>query len=166
MRIQGDHNPYIDQAELAGLMSWHDVEARLIEAARVFRDHRGEPSAWAGDAPWYLTRDGSALADYWAERLGRLALGERVDPPMGRRSVDRDAITRGEAAMGWLKLIDAEADRRLVCLVIAQLAGGARQVSWRRCLARMGLERGAGGLRKRYSRAIEAMCVRINLRKL
>ena len=158
-------NPYLDPADLAGVMSWEDIEARLIEAARVFRDHKGG-AAWAGDAPWHLTRDAVSVADYWSERLGLLALGEKVDPPVARRAIDREAVARADAAMGWLMLLRRDEDRRLVCIVIAQLAGGARQVGWRAVLAAMGLAHGIDGLRKRYERAIGLMCVLVNARKL
>ena len=158
-------NPYADPADLAGVISWEDIEARLIEAARVFRDHKGG-AAWAGDAPWHLTRDGVSVADYWSERLGMLALGEKVDPPVARRAIDRDAVTRADEAATWLMLLRSGEDRRLVCMVITQLAGGARQVGWRAVLAAMGLPHGIDGLRKRYERAIGLICTAVNARKL
>lgn len=157
-------NPYLDPAEVLAGLSWADVEARLVEAARVLRDHRGEPAAWAGDAPWHLTRSAMTVADYWAERLGLAALGEVALPERSRPPVDRDTIGRAEEAAGWLLLIGAEGDRRLVCLAIEHLAQGAARVPWRRLLRRMGLEYGAEGLRKRYSRALTGICRALEVR--
>ena len=159
-------NPYLDPAEVGHSIgpSWQDVEARLVEAARVLRDHRGEPSAWAGDAPWHLSRDGGTVADYWVERLGLLALGEAAPPPRMRPPVDRDAIARAEEAGAWLRFVAADGDRRLVCLAVGHLSRGGSQVPWRRLLGPMGLERGAEGLRKRYSRALTAICRALEVR--
>ena len=166
-------NPYADPADLAGVMSWEDIEARLIEAARVFRDHTGG-AAWAGDAPWHLTLGTITEQDHResAERrhrdniVNKLNNGELIETPIVRLKATREMVTRAEAAMGWLMLLRRDEDRRLVCIVIAQLAGGARQVGWRAVLAAMGLAHGIDGLRKRYERAIGLMCVLVNARKL
>ncbi|MDT9096811.1 hypothetical protein RSW32_26145, partial [Escherichia coli] len=59
-------------------------------------------------------------------------------------------------AFDWLAVLHAD-DRKLVGLAVAQLAAGKREISWVKLLRRMGLQRGADGLRMRYGRALAAI---------
>jgi hypothetical protein len=76
-------------------------------------------------------------------------------------SLTRIEVAEMEEAFGWVDRLGAD-DRKLVGLVVTLLAKGAREVSWRRLLAPMGVVRGADGLRMRYGRAINAICVHEN----
>lgn len=129
----------IDRSVGAGALTPQEIEARLIQAVRVFRDPRGGKRI-ASDGPWHLTRH-EGLGGYWMERLGLAALGEPVDVPLRTPLPSGAQITLAEEAMGWLVLIPETAGggagracyspRRIVCDVIGQLAAGRARPDWR-----------------------------------
>lgn len=136
-------------------LAFSEVEDRLVEAMltcwRTPDRERGWQrlrSAWPE-----ISRD--ALAGDYDARGGD---GRSSDVPLKLASQTREEVAEMEEAFGWLNAIDP-ADRKLVGLAIAQLAAGKREVSWVKLLGRMGLDRGADGLRKRYGRALHAICV-------
>jgi hypothetical protein len=145
------------------------VEDRLIEAMRfAWRD---EPGKWpfAGDGPWSLMQANSYYWDYKNES-GRLLEGDVSAP---RLALSRRERARMEQAVGWLRLLGDKGankirggDARLVVLAVRKLAAhrgdGRGQVKWERLLARLGVQRGAGMLRKRYSRAIAEIAVSLD----
>jgi hypothetical protein len=88
---------------------------------------------------------------------GAIAAGEEPTlPGLTTREVDRMNET-----LEWLQHTP-ERDRKLVGLALHQLARGAKRVNWRSILPRLGLKRGSDGLRMRYGRALNRICVALN----
>jgi hypothetical protein len=151
-------------------MTADDVEARLIEAVRVWRRlEGGKARAWAGDAPWHLSlrREG---ADYWVQRLGLIELGLSVAQAVRDPRPDAAMIGRATEAGEWLALI-AEADRALVLAGVTPLAVGHGRVPWTRLLetrdtwsdaTMLALPRSAYRLSVRYKKAVAALAKRLS----
>lgn len=130
------------------------VEARLIEALRVFDRLAGGGKAWASDGPWHLSR--LLPSEAFARDVEHLAMGEAIERLVRAPRPDRDMITRAEESTAWLVLI-AERDRKLVQLVIRYLANGWSRVPWLKLREPLGITLGAGGLARRYDQAIEGL---------
>jgi hypothetical protein len=124
------------------------VEERLVEAVLLWRRSPGGGKwPYASDAPWYLIQ---AEAGDW----GKVGLGETgSDVPIGRRSLSRAEVAQRDEASDWIGRWVPERDRRLVATALGWKASD-RQVPWRRLVRDMGLRMGAGGLQRRYERAI------------
>ncbi len=139
--------------------SFTDVEDRLVEALltcwRQPDRERGWQSARASDGPWHLVM--AEPGDYDA----RGGDGTSSDVAIRPASLTRREIAEMEEAFGWVGMLPAD-DRKVLALAIAELARGRREVSWLRMLAPLGLTRGAEGLRKRYTRSINAICIAKN----
>lgn len=140
----------LEEDHRGSFMSFDDVEARLVEAVRLWRRMPGG-GRWpfAGDGPWQL--------------VTREVYGPDVDKdaPVRERPPTRAEIAAMEEASEWLLLVP-EADRRLVALAIGRLARGEKRVAWAKLKAAMGVRHGADGLRMRYSRAISRVCEVLN----
>lgn len=155
-------------------MTRDDVEARLVEAVRVFDwgTHGGQPSAWATDGPWHLSRRRIAenWGDLWDGHGDIAALGRAVAKAVLNPRPDRDMMSRAEEAAGWLVLVPP-GDRRLVMSGIRALAQGWSRVPWARLLITPGLwkdpnARGVGSrtsqaLRMRYNRALDVVAGKV-----
>tara|TARA_B100000678_G_C18163575_1_gene484135 strand:+ start:195 stop:626 length:432 start_codon:yes stop_codon:yes gene_type:complete len=133
------------------LLSFAEVEDRLVEAMRLCWQDEGGAWPFAGDGPWSLIRK-----EWWD-------WDARDAKALPRMPMSRAQMARRDEAVGWLALV-AEKDRRLVVLAVRELAKGKSQVPWRDLLAPMGKVRGADGLRMRYGRALNKLSVRINAR--
>lgn len=136
------------QACVGGL-SWAEVEARLVEAARVWRALESGRWPFASDGPWHMFVRERGDWGWLDERADRWERGARLRP-------SRAEIGAAEEAVGWLRLVP-ERDRRLVVLAVTMLATGESRVPWRRLLPLMGLKLGEHGLRRRYDRAIQSI---------
>lgn len=151
---QPSHNPDLD-----GFWTWQAVEDRLVDAMRHW---------WRSpdpDARFSLGgRISSAWQNYFPDRRdlalwGVLADQVAAEPrplPLSRADVER--MTE---ASEWLRFVP-EADRRLVVMALARLAAGDKTVPWLRIMRRLGQGHGSEGLRKRYSRALTAICHQLN----
>ena len=168
------------------MMDEQDIEARLIEAMRVWRWGEGalgvhQAAVMPGSMRMvdgcevrrpreqrdFLSSGRETATDGpWA--LYKPAFSERYDPHAdgAARAVyqavrmprpDRAMIARAEEAAGWMALVDDAQDRRLVLLAIGALASGRRVVPWGKLLRAMGLERGKWGLSRRYGRALTSI---------
>ena len=134
------------------------VEDRLVEALMTCWRHPDRERGW------------QRLRSAWPDVLREVSAGD-YDARGGDHSssdvvIRPAAMTRRdtaemEEAFGWVDRLDA-GDRKLVGIVIAQLARGQREVRWRHLLRPMGLKRGADGLRMRYSRAIASIAEALN----
>lgn len=135
-----------------------EVEARLIEAERVWQWGAGAVRGYATDGPWHLYRpDFADRYDPHGEGAGRvIAQAVRMPRP------DRDMIDRATVAGEWLLHVPDPADRKLVVLAIGHLARGRRVVPWGSLLRAMGVARGKMGLIRRYRRAIAAIVDALN----
>lgn len=131
------------------------VEERLVEAMQFQWRMPGDGgSPFAADGPWHL------IVPDWGDLLARIEGGQSVGATL-RIPLSREQIARMNEAMGWL-VHAPEGDGRLIVLAIRNLAAGRKQVPWTRLLRPMGVRHGAHGLRKRYSRAITAICEALN----
>ncbi|SEM88377.1 hypothetical protein SAMN05192583_1395 [Sphingomonas gellani] len=134
------------------------VQDRLVEAMITCWRQPDRERAWVrggSDGPWHLIMP--EPGDYDA-RGGLETGGEVMIRPA---SLTRQEVGEMEEAFGWTEMLNP-LDRKLIGLAIAHLARGGREVPWRRLLAPMGLKRGADGLRMRYGRALNAICVAKN----
>ncbi len=124
------------------------VEERLVEAVLLWRRTPGGGKwPYASDAPWHLAQ---IVAGDW----GKVGLGETSsDVPIGRRSLSRAEVAERDEASDWIGRWVPERDRRLVATALGWKAND-RQVPWRRLVREMGMAMGAGGLQRRYERAI------------
>nr|WP_277924243.1 hypothetical protein [Sphingomonas sp. CROZ-RG-20F-R02-07] len=100
--------------------------------------------------------------DVWAgDYDARGGDGTSADVALRAAAQTRADIAAMDEAFGWLDAV-APAERKLVGLAIRELARGKREVSWNRLLAPMGLRRGSDGLRMRYGRALNSICIAVN----
>ena len=132
------------------------VQDRLVEALLTCWRHPDRERGWQ--------RVRSTWPDVAAEAGDYDARGgdhSSSDVSLRPASLTRADVGEMEEAFGWLDAIGAD-DRKLIGLAIAALASGRREVPWRHLLGRMGLRRGADGLRKRYGRAMASIAARLN----
>lgn len=137
-----------------GLVFWtfDDVEARLVEAMRLWWHVEGAGWPFASDGPWHLIAQDKTWdwdRDSWA------------DAPIPKLPLSREQMRRRDEATAWLRHAP-DRDRRLVVMAVTALAAGRKTVPWRALLKPMGLTLGAHGLRKRYSRAVTCICETLN----
>lgn len=137
------------------VMSWGEVQERLVEAVLAWRRMPDREGGWL------------AVRAYWPDVLREVGHGADGDFD-ARAAMPRLPLTRGEVAAmeeasGWLAAVP-ERDRRLVGLALGKLADGHAQVPWLELRGAMGVTLGAGGLARRYERAIGAVCRFVNAR--
>lgn len=151
--------PPVEGAVLpTGSLSFCDVEDRLVEAMLTCWRYPDRERGWQRiRSAWpEISRDVWA-GDYDA----RGGEGSSSDVAIRPASLTRIEVAEMEEAFGWLDAISPD-DRKLVGLAISQLARGKREVSWIDMLDRIGLDRGADGLRMRYGRALNAICMALS----
>lgn len=145
----------VPAVEGSGYWTFEEVQARLVEALQFQWHMPGDGgSPFASDGPWHLiVRD-------WADTLAMIEGGQSTDATL-RIPLSREQISRMYEALGWL-VHAPDGDGRLVVMAIRNLATGRKTVPWTKLLRPMGVKHGAHGLRKRYSRAITAICEALN----
>lgn len=134
------------------------VEERLVEALLTCwrQPDRERGWLWVKSAWPDIMREQSA-GD--ADARGGFGLGQ--EPTLRPASLTRLEVAEMEEAFGWADRLSAE-DRRLVGVVVAQLARGKRQISWQAVARSFGMNRGADGFRMRYGRAIARIAGALN----
>ncbi len=142
-----------------GFVTFEDVEDRLVEALRTCWRYPDRERGWQRIRSAWPEIAAEALADDYDG--GRGAGEQRMDAALRSAAMTRRDVNEMEEAFGWLDAVDP-VDRKLIGLAINQLARGSREVSWLKMLSIMGLPRGSEGLRKRYTRAISAICVAVS----
>jgi hypothetical protein len=144
-----------DNPPIGDYLSFSDVEDRLVEAVLTCWRYPDRERGWQTlRSAWpEISRDVWA-GDYDA----RGGDGTSADVALRPASQTRAEVAEMEEAFGWLDQLVPE-DRKLIGLAIVQLASGKREVSWAKMLRKMGQTRGADGLRMRYGRALNAICV-------
>lgn len=137
-------------AAAAGLFwSFDMVEERLVETIELWRRMpSGGPSPFAKDGPWHL------IQAEWGDYADADALPRKL--PLSRAEYAR--MIESSAWLAWVQ----QRDRRLVVLAVTKLAQGHGQVPWMELRKPMGVALGAHGLRKRYGRAVQGICNRLN----
>lgn len=146
-------------------LSWSDVQEELVEAVRMlWRMPGGGRWPFAGDGPWHLitraARAGSAM-DVWRQEQDEV-IRDR-SRPLSAVPLTAEEVTWMEGRLAWLETV-GERDRKLVVLVLRQLAAGAQRIDWGRVKRKLGAEIGNKGVYRRYSRAIEGIAVTLNRR--
>ena len=137
--------------EGSGFWDFDGVQARLVEAMEFQRRlPRGGGWPFASDGPWHLI-----VKDWWD-------WGAHDDKPVPRVPLSRDQLSRMEEALAWVLFVPSDDDRRLIAMAVRNLAAGRKTVPWTKLLKPMGVQHGAHGLRKRYSRAITCICNALN----
>jgi hypothetical protein len=149
--VVGKDNPKLPEPVV---LDFATVEDRLVEAVLTCWRTPDRERGWQQlRSAWPEIMRDPLLGDYDA----RGGDGTSSDVLMRLASQTREEVAEMEEAFDWLTVLDAD-DRKLVGLAVAQLAAGKREISWVKMLRRLGLEHGADGLRKRYGRAIAAIC--------
>jgi hypothetical protein len=125
--------------------SFAEVQEDMVETLLMWRRAPGGGRfPFATDGPWHLIR--KEWEDYDA----------RDPAPLRRLPLTIADVKRMERVSEWLQLAP-EGDRQLIVIVLGQLAGGAKRVSWAKVRARLDAEISPRGLGQRYSRAIAAI---------
>ena len=139
-------------------MSFDDVEERLVTAMEDWWRTPDRERAWQHvKALWpEIQRHG------WRVDVdGEFDEREAVKEPR-RLPLTRDEIAAMVEASEWIALAE-ERDRRLLAMVLALKARQVKKVSWQRIWDRLGRGKpGPDGLRKRYSRAIAHIAMKLS----
>ena len=144
---------------------FHDFQsivAELVECAELWHRTPGAGSGpWATDGPWRQMQQNSYWFNYDAG-TGKPEEQEETRPPRLPLSVAE--VARRDRVSEWLRFVSLPANRKLVVLVVVQLARGEHEdrIEWSRLLKPLGQARGAGGLRQRWETAIHQICVAVN----
>jgi hypothetical protein len=155
MLIEEQGDPRL-QRQRGELLSFGDVEERLVEAMLVCWRNPDRERGWMRIRSAWPDVAGEP-GDYDARGGDQTSSDVEIRPA----SLTRLEVAEMEEAFGWLDPIDP-VDRKLIGLVITALAKGTKQVPWMKLRGRMGVTRGADGLRKRYERAVGEVCRRVN----
>lgn len=157
----GRQGEVLERGELAEPVFWTFdlVRDALAETISLWaRSPGGGVSPFATDGPWKLMVRDIMAGDYDA----RGGDGTSSDVALRPLPLTRDQVARRDAQSEWLSFIDKPEDRRLVVAAVAYLAKGHARVPWRRIKHRLGIPFGEHGLRKRFERAISAICQALN----
>lgn len=159
--ISPSHNR--EDGRIEGILTFDEVEGRLIEAVRVAWRQPDREAGWLHvKSAWPDIVREHCLGDYDA----RGYLGNSSDVPLRPASLTRAEVLAMEEAFGWLVGVDLDAeDRRIIGMAISEKAAGRKKVPWRSLLSRLGRARGAGGLKMRYRRGLSKICQGANARK-
>lgn len=126
------------------------VEARLIEAVRVFERLEAKGRKWATDGPWRLMnldrvdRYSVVVDEPDAKMIERIILDPRPT---------REMIARAEEAVAWLALLN-ERQRILVLIVVRCLNDTRRAIPWKRLRDTIGEDIEPNAVKFRYKRAL------------
>jgi len=153
MRTEGGSTDIVGGSrEGHAVIGFADVQERLVEALLMLWRLPDREKGWhrgtAKDGPW------DQIVAEWGDYAD-----DEAQPRMP--GLTRAELAEMEETLGWMAHVP-DRDRRLVGLAIVQLARGARTISWRRLLVPMGLSLGTDGLRMRYGRALNAICIAEN----
>lgn len=154
--------PPMEGCAASGLWTYEMVEARLVEAMELWRRSPGG-GRWpfASDAPWHLMRRFNEAGQGFEFHDARGGDMKSSDVPLRPLPLSIEEVAERDAVSEWVPRYVPERDRRLVSVVLVIKASGAR-VSWLRLRRRFGQEIGGHGLRKRYARAINCICIALN----
>jgi hypothetical protein len=158
-RVSGDGSTTLPPDGRVPAWTWQAVQERMAEAMRHWwRSHDSEARFNLGG------RISSVWQSYFPDRADLTLWGSLVDLETAEPKplpLSRADMARMVEASEWLAHVRA-GDRRLVVLVLAYLARGEKKVPWLKLKRRMGVDHGADGLRKRYSRAITDVATVLN----
>lgn len=141
-----------DGSDHGRFWTFEAVQERLIDAMLLWRRAPDRERGW-------LT-----VRAYWPEMRRHNHFGDYSDEEALPRPLPltRAEVAEMNAVGEWLAFVP-ERDRRLVALAVSKLENGASQVPWLALRKAMGVTFGAHGLRKRYSRALTAIAMALNM---
>jgi len=139
------------------------VREALVEASVLWRRSPGS-GRWpfASDGPWHLMTRETSAGDYDA----RGGFDASSDVAVRALPLSVEEVERRDMVSEWLRLVPKAEDRRLVAVCCEIYASGTKQLPWGRIKRVMGVERGEGGLRKRFERAVGAIAMGLNAAEL
>jgi hypothetical protein len=138
------------------LWSFDMVQDALVEVHDLWRrsprvGHRALKSCWPNEMVQRI--DGG---DHDARG------GDMAAPAPAPLPLSRAEVARRDTVSAWAEHIPAALNRRIMWLATAQLASGRTAVSWVRVQRRLRIERGRGGLARRYDRAVGVIVAALN----
>lgn len=139
-----------------GLLTFEDVQVRFVEAMHMLWRIEGGRWPFASDGPWHLFVRERHEHGYLSDME---AMADRVANK--RQPLSRAEMAELDETIGWLGFAP-DRDRRLIVLAVRKLAAGNARVPWIDLLKPMGLTIGAGGLARRYDRAMHVVVKRVN----
>lgn len=145
-----------------GLWTPDMVQERMVEAVRAWwrspgRVGPGSGGPYARDIPAALIIRETNMGDY----DDRGYLGTSSDVPLRPASMTRAEVAARDVASDWMDYVPVD-DRRLVGLALVALARGKASVPWMQLKREMGVVIGAGGLQRRYERALARVAAALN----
>lgn len=141
-----------------GVISFDDVEARLVEAIRVTWRSPDRERAWLTVRAYWPEAPIAEAGDY----DGRGGDGVSADVRLRPASLTRREVGDAEEALGWIGAVAREDDRLLIAAVLRHLAARGGRVEWAALRADRPRWRSADGLRMRYQRAFARVVARAN----
>lgn len=137
--------------------TFEGVEERMVEAIQFLdRVSGGRGSAYAGDGPW-----GQIMKDRSVDYVDVDALRERGAKPRG--GLTSDEVDRMNETLDWSRFVPERGEhRKIVGVVLQQLANGGSQVRWADVKQRLRSRQSTEVLRKGYSRSITRIASRLN----
>lgn len=132
-------------------MTFEAVQERLVEALRLWWRMPDRERGWM------------TIRAFWPEMRRHNHFGDYADTEGAPRPLplSRAEIAEMDEASEWMRFIP-DRDRKLVALALLRLARGEKRVPWLELRAPLGVQFGADGLRKRYSRAISSIAQALN----
>jgi len=141
------------------LLSFDDVQERLIEAIRVVWRQPDRERAWLTvRAYWPDIRRHTAFGDY-DDRGGE---GSSSDVKLRPAALTRREVGEAEEALSWVAAVKRDDDRLLIGVALRHLAARGGQIEWATLRRDRSRWRTADGLRMRYRRAFDAIVKRAN----
>lgn len=154
MRV--DDNRYTeiqDKAVLKEVATFHDVQLLLVDCIDLWRRTPRQDNI------------GMKTSGIWSQMLQRIDGGDvdgrgvdMIEPTPRRLPLSRDEVRRRDAVTNWYLDIPKPDDRRIVAAAVGYLDRGYQRVPWLKVKHQLGIRFGADGLRKRYGKAIFAIC--------
>lgn len=140
------------------LLSFEDVQERLVEAMRICWRHPDRERGWQFVRSAWPEVMREPVADEHGVHIKPVIDDVQIRPA----SLTRADVARMEEAFGWLDHVQP-ADRKLIGVAITALARGDTRVPWGELTGPDGsLSGSADYARIRYGRAMSRLCNRLN----
>lgn len=152
-----------DASDTGRLLSFDDVQERLVEAIRVVWRQPDRERAWLTVRAYWpdsmiVGEDGDSDA------RGGVVGVTSSDVKLRPASLTRREVGDAEEALSWLSAVGADDDRLLIGKVLRQMAAREGSVAWAVLREDRRRWRTADGLRMRYRRSMAAVVKRANKR--
>lgn len=141
------------KAVLQGVATFQDVQMLLVDCIDLWRRTPKQDNI------------GMKTSGIWSQMLQRIEPGDvdgrgvdMIEPTPRPLPLSRDEVRRRDAVTNWYLDIPNPEDRRLVAVAVGYLHRGYQRVPWLKVKHQLRIKFGADGLRKRYGKAIFAIC--------